>query len=176
VNVLDIISSNAGTVDQLGAAVGLDRAQTSTALAALLPALTSGLQRNTQTAEGLASLVGALSSGGHSRYLENPSVLTQAAAFADGNGILGHLLGTKDTSRAVAAQAAAQTGISPDILKRLLPLAATVLMGALAKQRTTTPAAASGGGLAGMLGSMLDGDRDGSVVDDMASMLGKFLR
>lgn len=174
-NVLDMISGNNATVDQLGAAVGLDRAQTSSALAALLPALTSGLQRNTQTSDGLSSLVGALASGQHSRYLDNPSILTQAAAFTDGNGILGHVLGTKETSRAVAAQASAQTGISPDILKRLLPLVATVLMGTLARQQASAPSAAPGGGLTGMLGSMLDSNRDGSVVDDMASMLGKFL-
>ena len=35
------------------------------------------------------------------------------------------LLGSKDVSREVATRAAAQTGLSPDVLKRLLPLAAS---------------------------------------------------
>jgi hypothetical protein len=36
-------------------------------------------------------------------------------------------------------------------------------------------AGAAGGGLLDMLTPMLDRDRDGSVVDDVAGMLGKFL-
>jgi hypothetical protein len=105
-------------------------------------------------------------------------ILGQPAAITDGNGILSHVLGNKDVSRQIASQAAARTGISADVLKRLLPLAATMVMGALARQRGSAPAAgaAATGGLTDMLGSMLDRDRDGSVVDDVASMLGKFLK
>ena len=65
------------------------------------------------------------------------------------------------------------------MLKKLLPLVATMVMGALSQQRSQiapqAPAAGSGG-LAGMLGSLLDSNRDGSVVDDVASMLGRMLR
>src|SRR5690606_22252825 len=98
----------------------------------------------------------------------NPVILGQPAAVAEGNGILGHVFGSKDVSRQVAAQASARTGIGADVLKRLLPLAATMVMGALARQRSSAPAAgavASGGGITDMLGSMLDRDRDGSIVD-----------
>jgi hypothetical protein len=48
---------------------------------------------------------------------------------ADGNGILGHILGSKDVSRQVAAQASARTGIGADVLKKMLPLVATLAMG-----------------------------------------------
>ena len=37
---------------------------------------------------------------------------------ADGNGILGHLLGIKDASRAVANNASQQTGIGAGLLKK----------------------------------------------------------
>jgi hypothetical protein len=179
-NILDAIlnTKNGAAVQQAGASVGLGQDQTAAALAALVPALAAGIKRNTGSPDGLAGLMGALASGHHQRYLDNPMILGQPAAVTEGNGILGHVLGSKDASRQIASQAAAQTGISADVLKRLLPLAATMVMGALARQRTSTPApgAAGSGGLTDMLGSMLDRDRDGSVVDDVASMIGKFLK
>lgn len=180
-NILDAILNvrNGAAVRQAGASVGLGQDQATAALAALVPALAAGLKNNAGSPDGLAGLIGALSGGHHQRYLDDPTTLGQPAAIAEGNGILGHVLGSKDVSRQVAAQAAAGTGISADVLKRLLPLAATMVMGALARQRAAAPApgaAASSGGLTDMLGSMLDRDRDGSVIDDVASMVGKFLK
>jgi hypothetical protein len=76
-------------------------------------------------------------------------------------------LGSKDASREVASRAAAQTGLSADVLKRLLPLAATLMMGAFAKQSgnassTTAALGGSGGGIGAMLTPFLDQNRDGS--------------
>jgi hypothetical protein len=168
---------NGATVEQLGSSVGLPADQTSAALSALLPALASGFQRNIQSPDGLASLLGALASGGHSQYLDNPATLGTSAAVDDGNGILGHVFGSKDVSRQVASQAAAQTGISADVLKRLLPLAATVLMGAFAQQRASANAqpTAAGGGVADVLGSLLGGRRGAGSGIDIGSILGTFL-
>lgn len=181
-NMLDAIlnSQNGAAVRQLGTSVGLPEDQTSAALAALLPALASGFQRNLQSPDGMAALVGALTSGNHGRYLDSPASLGTAAALTDGNGILGHVLGSKDVSRQVAAQAAAQTGISADVLKRLLPLVATMMMATFAQQRSNGAAvpASSGpaGDITGMLGSLLGGGGPGNGPGiDVASMLGKFL-
>lgn len=178
-NILDMItnSGNGAAVRQLGAQVGLSDDQTSAALSALLPALASGFQRNLQSQNGMADLLGALAGGNHARYLDNPDTLGQPGAVDDGNGILGHVFGSRDVSRQVAARASAQTGISADILKRLLPLVATMVMASFAKQRANggTAAAAPGGDITGMLGSLLDSNRDGSIVDDVTSMLGRFM-
>jgi hypothetical protein len=150
-NVLDLIvnAGNGAAVRQLGSRVGLDEGQTTAALSALVPALASGVRRNVQSPGGLTGLVAALTSGNHQRYIDNPGTLEDEATIADGNGILGHVLGSKEVSRDVASQAAAQTGIGADVLKKLLPLAATVMMGAFAKQNLqgglTTPGAAAGG-------------------------------
>ena len=77
----------------------------------------------------------------------------------------------------VAAQAASQTGLSGDVLKRLLPIAATLVMGSLAKQQMRgAPAgagAAGGGDLFGMLTPMLDRNGDGSVMDDVLGSVGR---
>jgi len=43
----------------------------------------------------------------------------------DGNGILGHIFGSKDVSREVAARASAQSGVGADVLKKLLPIGAS---------------------------------------------------
>jgi hypothetical protein len=178
-NLLESIVSSPGALSQLGQAVGLDNSQTQQALKALLPALSSGLKKNTAQPSGVESLLSALNRGGHSRYLENPSQLANAAAIQDGNGILGHLLGNKDTSRRVAQHASQQTGISDDVLKRMLPLVATMVMGALSKQSAparTQASSGAGGDLFGMLAPMLDADGDGSVADDLLGMAGKFFR
>ena len=161
----------------LGSQFGLGDDQTTAALTALVPALTAGLQRNLQSPDGLSQLSQALAGGQHQSYLDDPSLLGDPATTNDGNGILGHLFGSKDVSRNVAANAAAQTGVSPDVVKRLLPIAAAMMMGALAHHSTQSSASAvptSGGGLASALGPLLDGNRDGSVLDDVTGMIGKF--
>ena len=182
-NILEAIvtAQDGAAVRQLGSQVGLAPDQATAALSALMPALAGGFQRNIQSQGGLESLIGALSSGHHGQYLDNPASLADPSAVADGNGILGHLLGSKDVSREVATRAAAQTGLSADVLKRMLPLAATLMMGAFSKHSgtassTTTALGAPGGGIGSMLTSFLDRNRDGSIVDDVTSMIGGFTK
>lgn len=158
-------------VRELGNRFGLDESQAGAALQQILPALGNGLQRNIAAEGGLDSLLGALSSGNHGRYVENPELLHGEGVTEEGNGILGHLLGSKDASRAVAAQASEQTGIGADVLKQMLPVVATMVMGSLSRNRSAQPE-----GFLGMLTPMLDRDGDGSVADDVVDMLGGFLR
>jgi hypothetical protein len=176
-NLFDTImaAQGGGAVRRLGQDFGLNEEGTSSALQALLPALATGLRRNTQSEGGLESLLGALGSGRHERYLDDPDTLGQQETIQDGNGILGHILGNKDVSRQVARNAAAKTGIGEDVLKKMLPMVATLVMSSLSKQ-TSSASQASGGagepGLLGMLAPLLDADRDGSVTDDISGLLG----
>ncbi|HTV02361.1 MAG TPA: DUF937 domain-containing protein [Luteitalea sp.] len=170
-------------VDQIGRQFGLSPAQTQSALNALLPSVAAGFQRNASSSSGLEGLLGALAGGQHQRYVEQPDTLTDPATVADGNGILGHIFGSKDVSREVAARASAQSGVGADILKAMLPMVAAMVMGGMAKGRGQgsgldaglggLTGGGQGGGLLDMLTPMLDSNRDGSVVDDI---LGKFLR
>ena len=182
-NILDAIvnAQNGAAVQQLGSQVGLAPDQATAALSALMPALAGGFQRNMSSQGGLESLTAALSSGNHGQFLDNPARLADPFAVTTGNGILGHLLGSKDASREVASQAAAQTGLSAEVLKRMLPLAATLMMGAFSKQSGTVSStgAVSGGasgGIGAMLTPFLDRNRDGSIIDDVGSMVGGFLK
>jgi hypothetical protein len=79
----------------------------------------------------------------------------------------------------VATQAATKTGLDSNLLKQALPLVAAMMMGAMAKQGTgasMASAGAPGGGLMAMLTPMLDSNGDGSIVDDVMGMIGKFGR
>ena len=179
-DILNAILSarNGQAVNTLASQFGLSSEQTSSAIGALLPALAGGLQRNVSQPGGLEALAGALTSGNHDRYLDDPGRLSSGETVADGNAILGHLLGSKDVSRSVATSAAASTGLSPDLLKQLLPFVASLAMGALAKQSAGAGAGnqISPGSLSGSLGSLssfLDANRDGSIVDDVLGQAGK---
>lgn len=183
----DLLGAQGNTVvQQLGQQFGLSESQASSALGALLPALAAGFQRNASSASGLEALIGALSGGGHQQYLDDVQMLGRPDTLQDGNGILGHIFGSKDVSREVARRASAQTGVGTDILKQMLPVAAALMMGALAKRQVGAAPGqagmappvggpAAGGGLLDALAPMLDSNRDGSMVDDVIGMIGKFM-
>jgi hypothetical protein len=172
------------TVNQLANQFGLDGSQTNSALAQLIPMLAGGVKKNVQKG-GLDSLISALNKGNHSQYLDNPSQLQNSSTVSDGNAILGHLLGNKNVSRQVAGHAAQNTGIDSSILKKMLPIVATMVMGGMSKQSGeggVLGALLGGGqprqsrqssGLESILTSFLDQDGDGSVIDDL---MGKFLK
>jgi len=171
-NLLDTLLNAGGgnAVSQIANQFGLDENQAQSAIGALLPALAGGLQRNTAQEGGLDSLLGALRQGNHSRFLDDPSTLSDESTVSEGNGILSHILGSKDVSRQVASAASEQTGIGSDVLKQMLPVVASMAMGALSKQ------SASGDGIMGILGGMLDSNKDGSVADDVLGMVGKLFQ
>ncbi len=164
-----------GATRQLGQKFGLDDSQVSAALSALVPALAAGVQRNTSTQGGLDDLLGALVGGSHQQYVDDPSAFGRRETVDDGNGILGHIFGSKEVSREVATRASAQTGIGADILKQMLPMVAAMMMGAMSKRASQPGGAAAGGGLLDMLSPMLDQNRDGSAIDDVLGSVGKWL-
>ena len=180
-NLLEQILSaqNGGAVKQVSQQFGLDQNQATSAISALLPALAGGLGKNMSQQGGIESLLGALTKGNHSRYLEQPELLAQPGAVNDGNGILGHILGSKDASRAVATRAAQQTGIGSDVLKKMLPVVAAMAMGSMSKQAAgmgAAPAPQAASGLMGMLTPLLDQNKDGSAVDDVLGMAAKLFK
>lgn len=183
-SILDMIGgANGAAVQQLASQFGLPPEQAQAALSALLPLVTAGVQREAAT-NGEAGIEAALANGAHENYLSQPSALGDSATITDGNAILGHIFGNKDVSRQTADQAAAKTGIDPAILRKMLPIVAAIVMGALARRSKSaapggapggdpqTGAPTSGGGLGSILGSMLDRDHDGSIVDDLGGMIG----
>ncbi|TPK43809.1 DUF937 domain-containing protein [Mesorhizobium sp. B2-5-4] len=115
---------------------GLSLQQTQAAVAALLPAFSQGLQRNTADPYGLGAFMTAMASGQHAKYFEDATRAFSPQGLDEGNGILGHLFGSKDLSRAVASQAAQASGVSQQVLQQMLPAIASMVMGGLFKQTT----------------------------------------
>ena len=181
--ILDTIlnAQNGGMVRQVARQFGINENQANAAIRTLLPALTTGIRQNVSQPGGLESLLGALGSGNHERYLEDDSLVSRDETVREGNGILGHILGSKDVSRQVASRASEHTGIGSDVLKQMLPVVATMVMGSLSRKTNESGLrqAASQGqsqGLLGMLTPMLDQDGDGSIADDVMGMMGRFLK
>lgn len=110
---------------------GADPEQVRAAMAVVIPELSRHIERNTLSRGGLADLVAALGAPQHSNRLTNPDLLGDTTVANDGNAILGHIVGGKDASRAIAARAAQASGLSESLIKMLLPFIASMLMSAL---------------------------------------------
>jgi hypothetical protein len=147
-NLFEMLANaqNGNAVDQMARQYGLSQAQVQEAMAALMPAFSQGLKRNASNPYDLSSFLQALSSGQHAKYFEDATNAFSPQGVQDGNGILGHLFGSKDLSRAVAAQASQATGIGQEVLKQMLPALASMVMGGLFKQSTGQTNAAAGFG------------------------------
>lgn len=169
-NITDLLfdKSNANAISEFANNFGVNESQAKDAISSLAKSLSVGLGSNTQDIKGLDSLMDALESGNHSRYVNEPSILGRRETTQDGNDILGHIFGNKDVSRHVAKRAAKETGLGAGLLKKMLPVVATMVMGSLGKKIL-------GGGSSrkqssGFLTQLFDRDRDGSMVDDVLGM------
>lgn len=192
-------------VDQISQNVGTDSSLVNTAIQAALPALINGLANNTSTQEGAESLNTALEEDHDGSVLDNLGPLAgtifggQAppTPAMNAGGILGHVLGDKQD--VVAEEVSQKSGIGMSQVIQILMFLAPIVMGYLGRQKqqqgvgadglggllggllgggqTQTAAAsqASGNSIIDMATNMLDSDKDGSVIDDLASMAGKYM-
>ncbi|MBZ9966436.1 DUF937 domain-containing protein [Mesorhizobium sp. BR1-1-2] len=150
-------AQNGNGMQALAQQYGLSMQQTQAAVAALLPAFSQGLQRNTADPYGLGAFMTAMASGQHAKYFEDATRAFSPQGVDEGNGILGHLFGSKDLSRAVASQAAQASGVSQQVLQQMLPALASMLMGVLFKQTTSQMQAGGfGGGGNNPLGEIIE--------------------
>ncbi len=188
--ITDILAQ-AGGLSSMARELGISDAQAASGAAALIPAILGGFKKQAQAQptglEGLGSLLGRL--GGGSLFDE--VLAPKPTDVSHGNDVLGQIFGTKDVSRTVAQNAASQSGLDPNVLKKMLPMLAMLVAGYMAKQRgtgTATSSAGAGGVLGGLLSSlsgnrstrtagglasMLDLNGDGNVLDDILRMASK---
>ena len=129
-------AQNGMAMDAMAKQYGLAQEQAAKAVAALMPAFASGFKRNTTNPYDFSALVQAMTSGNYAKYFEDMSSAFTPQGIADGNQVLQQLFGSKEVSRAIAAQAAQLTGVGQDILKQMMPVMADTLMGGLFKQTT----------------------------------------
>ena len=141
-NITDILAQ-AGGLRSMARELGVDESQAAQGAAALLPAILGGFRKQADNQpggiEGLGGLLSQLGGGGLLDNVLSP----QPTDVSQGNNVLGQIFGSKDTSRAVANDAAQKSGLSPDLLKKMLPIVAMLAVGYLATHgRSSQPAAA----------------------------------
>ena len=185
--ITDILAQMGG-LQSMARELGVSESQVAAGANALAPAILGGFKKQVQTQptglEGLGGVLGQLGGGS----LLDQVLAPQPTDINRGNDVLGQIFGSKDVSRTVAQNAAAQSGLDPALLKRMLPLLAMLIAGYMAKQRSggaVAPTGAATGGfgelLGGVLGgqqagglgglaSMLDLDGDGNPLDDILDM------
>ncbi len=198
--ITDILAQMGG-LQSMARELGVSETQAASGAEALIPAILGGFKKQAQSQptglEGLGGLLGQLGGGG---LLDNV-LAPQPTDVNQGNNVLGQIFGSKDVSRAVAQNAASQSGLDPSLLKKMLPMLAMLVTGYMAKQSGAGAAAQASpegggfGGLGGLLGgllgghgaqpagggasglaSMLDLNGDGNPLDDIMQMAGKAMR
>lgn len=113
---------------------GLAQEQMQQAMAALMPAFSTGLKRSVTNPYDFSALMTAASSGNYAQYFEDLGKAFSPKGIADGNNVLALIFGSKEVSRAVAAQAEQMSGIGQDIYKQMMPVVANTVMGGFFKQ------------------------------------------
>jgi len=201
----DLLGQQQGdeALSQISQTVGADPSSVNAAVQAALPAILGGLATNASTPQGAESLDTALANDHDGSVLNDLGGLAgmifggqQAAPprQADAGGILGHIFGANQSQ--VAQQVSDQSGLGIGQVAQILMMLAPLVMGYLGQQKQEQNVQADGlGGLLGgllagggqpqqassgnamfdMASSMLDSDRDGSAMDDIASMAQKYM-
>jgi len=175
----DMMAQNSEAMKAMARQFGLSEAQVDQAMEALLPAFSTGLKRNANNPMDVGNFLQALAGGHHAQYFEDMQKAFSPSGVEEGKGILGHIFGSKDVSRAVAAQAAAATGIGESILKQMLPVIASMVMGGLFKQSTGQMRGSTGGGsgnvIADIMTEMMKGGSAGRQRGGSDNPLGRML-
>jgi hypothetical protein len=178
-NLLDLIlnDSNGQLVSQLAKRAGVSESEIGGILEQVVPAVSRGMKAKMSDKQGLSSIMDILKEKKPERYLDQNEDLGSASVVDDGNSILSEIFGSKDTSREVASRVAKKTGTSSSIIKMLLPVVASLAMGALSKNSNARGSSVDQGqsssGMMGMVKDFIDADDDGSIVDDLFSMVAR---
>lgn len=191
-SILDLIQGDMG--QQISQGVSSDTNQssekTSQVISMALPILMGAMKRNASTPQGAQGLLGALNNKHDGSILNDLGGLFSGGVNEevrqDGAGILGHVLGGSQNN--VANALSQRSGMDSGSVMRILQTLAPIVLGFLGKQqRSRNVQTQSGieGLLGGMMGGgrrqqrkqqsliegLLDGDNDGSILDDVAGMV-----
>ncbi len=161
--------------------------KTASVLGMAMPLLLGAMKKNVSRPGGAEGLMKALSSKHDGSILDDLGGLfgggVNREVIEDGQGILGHVLGAKQPT--VEQALSKQSGLDTGSIAQILKIAAPILLGFLAKQKSQNNIK-DASGLNTLLGSMLggqprqnqsliesllDADGDGSVLDDVAGMV-----
>jgi hypothetical protein len=113
---------------------GLTPAQTQAAVTALLPAISTGLKRSTATPNGLGNLFCVMGQQQDLQAIyDDPEAAFGSDGVAAGNDALSAIFGSPAVSQGVVDQAQKFSGVSSDIMKKMLPVLAGIVLSGLMK-------------------------------------------
>lgn len=172
VNINDLL--NEIPLNDIAAQFGIDEATAKQAVTQALPGLLGGMAVNASNEEGATQLASALKKHEGAKFKGLDAVDTE-----DGKKIVKHVLGDKEQDVALALGAQGEGGLG-DIIQKLLPVLAPIVMAFLAKQFSgseTTQSASTGGGIGDLLGGLLgggsgSGSSGGGIGDLLGGLLG----
>jgi Bacterial protein of unknown function (DUF937) len=135
VGVKTLLKANgADGIQALASAFGIDRTEAEKTAASLGEALSQRIERNALSRGGVAEIVGLLGNTAAARAAYEQKNLASGGVADAGNGVLDVLIGNKHISRGIAARTAAETGVSEDVVKKMLPVVASMMIGGLQRQ------------------------------------------
>jgi hypothetical protein len=163
---------------QIAATLGADQGEVDRAVRTLVPLLVGGLQRNAQDPERASSIEDAANGHAASGLLDGGANVDQVDQ-ADGSRAIAKIFGGNDTGQVAAALSGGGAG-NGDLIKKLLPILAPIVLAYIGKQLGTgsEPQASGGGGLGDILGSILGGaggGGGGGHDNPLGSILGSVL-
>ena len=171
-------------VADIASKLGVDQGEVTQAIQTLVPTLLGSLQENVQADDiDSTELESAVVAEGESDLLTG-GVSVDQIDEGQGNQLIASLFGGNDTNQVASALAGAGAG-GGDLIKRLLPMLAPIVLAYVGKQFAQKNSAgagagaqaAPGGGLGDVLGSILGGAGGGGAAGDnpLGSILGSVL-
>lgn len=148
-------AQNGAAVEAMAKQYNIAQEQAAKAMAALMPAFSSGLQRKAANPYDFTAFLSAMQSGNYAEYFEDIGKAFTPKGIADGNAALESIFGSKDVSRAIAAQVEQMTGIGQEIVKQMMPATANTLMGGIFKQSVGQMQQANAAFASSPMGSMM---------------------
>jgi len=164
-------------VADIAARLGADQEQVAGAVRQLVPALVGGLQVNADGDDHAAEqITGAACKHAASGLLDG-GVTVGDVDEADGDKIVANIFGGNNSDSVASALAGGGAGgANSDLIKKLLPILAPIVLAYIGKQFGNAGSAPSGGGIGDVLGSILGGASGGSGGNNpLGSILGSVL-
>ena len=127
-------AENGKAMEAFARQFNLAQDQAAKAVAALMPAFSEALKRQSANPFDFASLMQKAAGGNYQSYFEDLTRAFTPQGLADGQAALGQIFGSPDMAGAIAEQAAKLTGLGQDVLRQMMPAMADTMMGGLAKE------------------------------------------
>jgi hypothetical protein len=165
---------------EIAAKLGVDEGEVNSAIKTLVPALVGGVAENVHADQiDSGDLESAVAQEGTSGLLDG-GVSVDQVDEKQGDQYVAKIFGGNDSNAVASALAGGGAGNS-DLIKKLLPILAPIVLAYIGKQLTKNSAPAepqaqsSGGGLGDVLGGILGGAGGGGGDNPLGSILGSVL-